>query len=171
MSATTTRARRSPQEPRTAPDTTTGPSGAPGLPGSAEDPRETIDDDELARIIVAHSKTVVIDERSDGGLRAQLRRLVAEVAGPLVASAAYTAEGGGEVWEPWRTIDAAVDDRIWTDLRPSEAMRLMDLVRVAIDRAVPAAERIIVEAIVGAALQFDDENPDVLRDESLKVPA
>ena len=99
----------------------------------------------------------------DDAMRNNLINLAVAAAHPLIASAAYTAEGSGEVWRPWETIDEAIADRIWTDLRPSEAVRLMALVTRARERAAAEAAAAILSAITEAGRRFAEEFPDAPR--------
>jgi hypothetical protein len=52
---------------------------------------------------------------------------------------------------------------LWSDLRPSEARRLAEIVDEAKDRALEAAWEIIAEEAVQAALTFAAEYPDAPR--------
>ncbi len=88
-----------------------------------------------------------------------LYELVEHAATPFVDSAARTLEAGGaSVWEP---LDATVGPRaVWQDLRPSEAIRLMQFIGEAQHRVAVRCKQIVVEeladAIAGFLLELKD---------------
>lgn len=61
------------------------------------------------------------------------------------------------------TGEAAPEQCLWADLRPSEAKRIGGLMRDALEAAVPPAQACIVDAITTAALRFAAEFPDAPR--------
>jgi hypothetical protein len=91
-----------------------------------------------------------------------LGELVAHAARSFVDSAARTLEvGGGSVWEP---LDAtAGPDAVWEDLRPSEAIRLMELISGAEDRIVARCKQICEDELADAVATFALEHPDLIR--------
>lgn len=91
----------------------------------------------------------------------EIRSLAAELATPLVDSAADTLEAdGGSVWEPLRPPHKHT---LWTNLRPSECVRLIGLVEAAIDRAADRSAAIVIEEVVAAGVAFAQEYPDAPR--------
>jgi hypothetical protein len=83
---------------------------------------------------------------------AVLSAMIAQIAAPFVDSAARTIECGGEVWEPLR--EGVGPLAIWSDLRPSQAVRLMKLVNETRDRVEARCQAIIVEELTAAGLEF-----------------
>lgn len=85
------------------------------------------------------------------------------VATPLIASAGWTLESnGGSAWEPLNAPHGA-ELAIWRDLRPSEAVRLMELLRVAQERATARCRAAILEELAAAGDTFAGEHPDAPR--------
>jgi hypothetical protein len=96
--------------------------------------------------------------------RGALGGLIACVATPFVDSAARTLEAdGGSVWEPLTT--GVGPQAIWEDLRPSEAVRLIELVSAAKERAAARCEAIIEQELVAAGVAFAAEYPGARRTE------
>ena len=81
-----------------------------------------------------------------------LSDVIAKIAAPFVDSAARTIECGGEVWEPLRENVGPL--AIWSDLRPSQAAGLIQLILGARDKAVTRCQAIIVEELTAAGLEF-----------------
>lgn len=100
----------------------------------------------------------VVDEMDD--LDAALRRVAIVASDPLVESGRQTLEGGRGVWEP---VAPPPDGSLWGDLRPSEAVRLSQLVQAAAERASARCRAIVIEELVGAGVQFAAEHPDAPR--------
>ena len=86
---------------------------------------------------------------------AVLSAMIAQIAAPFVDSAARTIECGGEVWEPLK--EGVGPLAIWSDLRPSQAVRLMKLVNETRGRAEARCQAIIVEEFTAAGVAFDAE--------------
>lgn len=92
-----------------------------------------------------------------------VRTVLDEVSAPLVASAGWTLEsGGGSAWEQLKPPHAA-ELALWQDLRPSEAVRLMELVDQAFIRAVERCRLAILEELALAGEAFAEEHPDAKR--------
>jgi hypothetical protein len=99
-----------------------------------------------------------------------LSELIARVADPFIDSAARTLEvEGGSVWEP--LLEDVGPLAIWTDLRPSQAVRLVQLVGAAQDRATARCEAIIIEELTAVGLTFAAEHPDAPRVQQLSASA
>jgi hypothetical protein len=88
--------------------------------------------------------------------------LVATLAEPIVASAAWTLEAGHGAWEEL-TPPHAAELAIWKDLRPSEATQLMELLGEAKDRAIERCKEIILEELAGVVVAFGDRHPEAPR--------
>ena len=72
-------------------------------------------------------------------------------------SAADTlASGGGSEWEPLKKPHELA---LWTDLKPSEAIELMELVVAACDRVKQRCVAIVLEELVGVGVAFQEANP------------
>src|SRR5687768_9491414 len=72
-------------------------------------------------------------------LEGLLTSVISQAASPLADSARRTmCSFDGSEWEPLRDLDAVGPRAIWTDLRPSEAVRLMTYAQAAVDRAIAA---------------------------------
>ncbi len=101
-----------------------------------------------------------VDQMED--IRGVIRHAIAQDATvPLIDSAVDTLEIGDRgVWEPLREKH---DRALWTDLRPSQATRLVELVEAACDRAEARCVAAIVEELTAAGVQFVTEHPDAPR--------
>jgi hypothetical protein len=87
---------------------------------------------------------------------AVLSDVVTQIAAPFVDAAARTLEaGGGSAWEPLRNGVGPL--AMWSDLRPSQAVRLMQLVNETRDRAAARCQTIIIEEFTAAGVAFDAE--------------
>ena len=92
----------------------------------------------------------------------ELRGVIARMADPLVDSAVRTLEAGGA--SAWEALRADVGPAaIWQDLRPSEAVALMELVEAACDRAAVRSREIIEEELTAAGVAFAERYPDATR--------
>ncbi|MDP8905436.1 MAG: hypothetical protein M3N29_09010 [Chloroflexota bacterium] len=104
-----------------------------------------------------------LDRRvGDADRMASVRQLIRQsitqgAADPLIDSAADTLEGRGEVWEP---LDEPHRWALFSDLRPSEAAGLVELVAAACDRAEERCIAAIVEELTEAGAQFLREHPN-----------
>jgi hypothetical protein len=122
------------------------------------------------------TKLLSLDERIADALAAQwdgefnpvgpdspsgsLNSLIARVAHPYVDSAVRTLEvDGGSAWEPLKR-DVG-PEAIWTDLRPSQAEELMQLVSAAVDRAEIRARAIVEEELLEVGKKFAARYPDL----------
>ncbi|HUG47975.1 MAG TPA: hypothetical protein VMP67_06135 [Candidatus Limnocylindria bacterium] len=99
-------------------------------------------------------------------LRDKLAEAFAEASLP-VGEAAW--HGGVDADEPF--VEPAPEwDVLWWDIRPSQAVRLHQLVGEARDRALSRCQAIIVDELTAAGVQFAAEYPDAPRARE-KVPA
>lgn len=90
-------------------------------------------------------------------------------ADPFIDSASDTLEiDGGGVWEALR---APHRHAVWTNLRPSEAARLVELTEAACDRAEARCVAVILEELTAAGVEFAAEYPDAPRAEREAVAA
>jgi len=101
----------------------------------------------------------VFDQQDDLGNA--LERVAITAAAPIVDYAVEVLEGLGHGggWEPMRDVPAG----LWRDLRPSEALRLRELMSEASRRAADRARTLIVDELVAAAMTFEAEYPDAPR--------
>jgi hypothetical protein len=100
--------------------------------------------------------------RDDTGAEA-LHQIINQVAAsPLVESAADTLEaGGGSAWEPARPPKPI---SLWTNLRPTQAQELIEMVEAACARAEERCTAIIAEEIAIAGATFAAKYPSEGRD-------
>ncbi len=113
----------------------------------------------IAKAIKAQWSAEFTDEADS--LEGGLGYVITTAAEPFVDSAARTLESaGGSAWEP---IHETGPLAIWQDLRPSEAVRLMELVSSAKDRAVEQCLAIIEMELTAVGLAFAAEYPDAQR--------
>lgn len=91
-----------------------------------------------------------------------LESVISRVADPFVDSAARTLSiGGASEWEPLQS-DVG-PEALWTDLRPSQAAELMELVRDAVERAADRARAVIEQELLEVGKEFTRRYPDALR--------
>lgn len=115
----------------------------------------------MVRKIIADRWDAMIDVSGPDTVGDLIGHLIrGEIAKPLTDSAARTIEAsGGSEWEPLKEEDAG-PEAIWCDLRPSEAVLLIDLVSQAADVAVGKIREIIEEEITIAVRKFLAEVPE-----------
>jgi hypothetical protein len=103
--------------------------------------------------------TSIVAESEDLDLRGAIRRVAFAAGEPFTDSALVTLEGLDDAWHsPLRDAEG-----FYTDLRPSEAARLRDLVRAACERAAERSEAMMIDEVTAAAITFAREHPDAPR--------
>ena len=116
---------------------------------------------ELRAVIVEGmaSKNVGQHLDSQDGTANNLQYVVNGAAWAFIESAASTKEGDG-VWEP---SPEPTPGTVWTDLRPSEADRLVVLIGAAAERVAERCQAIILGELTAVGVKFAREFPDAPR--------
>ena len=122
----------------------------------------SIDPAEITAAIEARLGQKVVDADQMEDVRGLIRQAITHsAASPLINSAVDTLEIGGDgVWEDLNELHP---DALWTDLRASQAKRLVELVGEACNRAAAMCTTVIVDELTKAGVAFAAEYPDAPR--------